>query len=171
MTNATSALFGLLGPTGDGLASIFAQMEWAEAEIAEAQARHPHKAEALWDTFLLFRATHERMSAEWVYRPHCRELLERVAAGEDTRPATDVELALGLSDQSMKAPLGTTGTTLYMRVFQRTWPDKWGTIGEDTAAYESVGGQQADMLERQLRRAARCEWRKVERAASERIAA
>src|SRR3546814_9596559 len=37
-----------------------------------------------------------RMKTEVIFRAHAHELLERVASGEDTRPATAVEIIIGL---------------------------------------------------------------------------
>ncbi len=66
------------------LGPIFEAMEWAEDEITQAQQRHPAKADLQWTTFKLLVPTHDLMRTEFVYRSHVRELLERVACGEDT---------------------------------------------------------------------------------------
>ena len=107
------------------LDGIFRAMEIAEEEIAAARRRHPEKAAILWDCFMLlnrpplFRNLHPA-----IYRHHCRELLERVVAGEDTRYATDAELLVALCRASLKAPLMDTAEVLYVRLFQRIFPDQ-----------------------------------------------
>jgi hypothetical protein len=84
------------GSTGADLGRIldrcFAEMEWAEDEIKQAQERHPDAAAKLWNTFMLIQGTHELMNTELVYRAHARALLERAYAGEDCRLPTDVEI-------------------------------------------------------------------------------
>jgi hypothetical protein len=138
---------------GRMLDSCFAQMEWAEDEIKQAQQRHPDAAAKLHDTFLLIQGTHELMGTEFVYRAHACELLERVYAGEDCRPPTDVEIVCGLSEASLRAPLNTAAITLYMRLFARLFPDKAPFADLDESAYEHVAGDAADHLYRQVKRA------------------
>jgi hypothetical protein len=65
---------------GGSLAGIFERMEWAEEEIEQARARHPQHADRIYHAFLLLRPNEalHRMQTEFVYRSHCRELLDRV---------------------------------------------------------------------------------------------
>lgn len=145
------------GSSGTGLGRMldrcFAQMEWAEDEITQAQQRHPDSVAKLWKTFLLIQGTHELMGTEFVYRAHARELLERVHAGEDCRPPTDVEIVCGLSEASLRAPLNTAAVTLYMRLFAQLFPDKAPFAGLDETAYEHVAGGGADELYSTVKRA------------------
>lgn len=138
---------------GRVLDRCFAQMEWAEDEIKQAQQRHPDAAAKLHDTFLLIQGTHELMGTEFVYRAHARELLERVYAGEDCRSPTDVEIVCGLSEASLRAPLNTAAITLYMRLFARLFPDKAPFASLDESAYEHVAGDAADHLYSEVKRA------------------
>src|SRR4051794_21712298 len=86
-------------------ASTFAAIDWAEEEIAAAQRRHPHQADAIWHTFKILtpRDIGPGMGTEFVYRGFARELLDRVAAGADLRPATAAEVLLILVDTSLRA--------------------------------------------------------------------
>jgi hypothetical protein len=94
-----------------------------------------------------------------VYRTHCRELLDRVAAGADTRPATDAEKLAVLSAASQTAPLNGGAETLYARRF----PDIFSGAGEvlDIQAYEKVHGTRADEYEALLIRKLAQPWRTI----------
>jgi hypothetical protein len=87
------------------MADAFERMEWAEQEIAAAQARHPQQAGRIWHSFSLFQPNPGlgRMTSEMVYRSHCREILDRVAAGEDTRPGTAAEGCCALRNTSLQS--------------------------------------------------------------------
>jgi hypothetical protein len=151
------------GSTGSDFGRLldrcFAQMEWAEDEIKQAQGRHPEAAAKLWDTFRLLRGTHELMNTEFVYRAHARELLERVCGDEDCRWPTDVEIVCGLSEASLRAPLNTKAVTLYMRLFARLFPNKAPFEGLDASAFEHVAGDGADDLYTEVKRASRTQQR------------
>lgn len=167
MTN-TPALDALreLGAGGlaDTLDACFDQMAWCEEEIESAKARHPEASERIWASFKLLHAQSPLMDQEVVYRGHCRELLDRVAAGEDTREATNAEMAGVLSQFSLEHPLNAAASTLYMRVFVRAFPDKSGLAfdARDLKHEERMHGSEADDLERQLRRKARVADRTLE---------
>lgn len=136
--DAVSTLFPLLmaavhdlldGGSGDiftVLAKAFGHMDWAEEEIEAARARHPRHADRLWHSFSLLvpQAGLERMASEFVYRSHCRELLDRVAAGEDTRPGTAAEVCCAMRNTSLLAPFTSAAAGLYMRMWQAArFPD------------------------------------------------
>jgi hypothetical protein len=144
------------------LGSIFAAIDWAEDEIAKARKRHPRKPE-LWATFDLLLATHELMRTEFVYRAHCRELLERVAAGQDTRPATDAEVAIACAGASELAPLTQPAIGLYFRVWSRAFPAHAVVDSQTRSHYEALHGPQIDELENTTRRKARQDWRRFDR--------
>jgi hypothetical protein len=139
--------FSQLGP-------IFQQMEWAEEEIELAQRLHPVQADLLWTTCRLLVPTHELMRTEFVYRSHCRELLERVADGQDTRPGTSAEVAIACSQTSLLAPLTTSGTGLYLRAWAKAFPDR--PIADDSsdrlAHHEALKGDVVDEHEAMVRR-------------------
>ena len=101
------------------MASAFELVEWAEEEIETARARHPQHADRIHHSFLLLRPNTglDRMKSEMVYRSHCRELLDRVAAGEDTRPGTAAEVCCAMLNTSLLAPLTSAATGLYMRMW------------------------------------------------------
>ena len=160
MTTATTvnpkmakALDGVLGAGVSGmLAGLFEQMEWAEDEITKAQRRHPARADLIYHSFSLLTPKHELMGTEFVYRSHCAELLNRVAAGTDTRPGTAAEVACACCDASQVAPLTSTAAGLYARMWQQAFPghgDQWTDSGEH---YEALHGSQIDDLERWSRR-------------------
>lgn len=61
--------------------------------------------------------THERMRQEFVFRSHCREPPDRVAAGLTPVPGTAAEVALAVMHASQKAPLNTAAFGLYIRMW------------------------------------------------------
>jgi len=117
-TTATTAT-EILGELGRELGAIFDRMGWAEDEIAQAQARHPEHADRIYHAFSLLSGgqASERMGVETVYRAHVREILERVAAGEDTRPGTAIEVVIGLLAAAERAPLSHEGFGLCARLW------------------------------------------------------
>lgn len=142
-----------LGPRHVGL---------AQAEIWAAIERHPDKAEALVNATRLLKPTHERMreGAEFVYRGHVRELLDRVAAGEDTRPGTAAEVVLVCSDTSKLAPFTTAAAGLQGRMWELAFPDQriWAD-SERQKHYEGLKSSEIDNLERATREKIAQRWR------------
>lgn len=150
--------------------SVLDRCMWAEDEIEAAQRRHGERDRGpLWNSFRLLKPTHERAWPELVYRAHCRELLDRVAAGVDTRPATDAEKISVLSAASQTAPLNSGAETLYLRIGSRLFPGIFESIGDvlDVQAYEKVHGSRADDYEAQLVRKLDQSWRKIGDTAEE----
>ncbi|WP_067903735.1 hypothetical protein [Nocardia vaccinii] len=90
------------------------------------------------------------MSTEFVYRSHARELLERVAAGADTRPGTAAEVAAAMMATSLAAPLNSTGVGLYLRMWRKAGFLAVGDSGRDY--YEDVVGPLIDDAESTTRR-------------------
>lgn len=137
------------------LGDIFAMMTWAEEEIAAAQRRHPERADVLWHSFRLLKiqdAYTGRMSVEQVYRSHAREILDRVAHGTDTRPATAAELVVGLFAAAETAPLRHEGFALTARMWQRAGlPDNDG-FRHALPHLESLGAARLDRDEAEARR-------------------
>ncbi len=146
----------------DLIDSTLDQCAWADEEIEAAQLRHGEPDRGpLWRSFSLLRPTHDRPWPELVYRIHCRELLDRVAAGADTRPATDAEKLAVLSAASQAAPLNGGAETLYLRLGTRHFPDIFKAAGEvlDIRAYETVHGSRADEYEADLTKKLTQPWR------------
>jgi hypothetical protein len=163
-------LDALFGDMADLIDSVLGRCLWADEEIEAAQARHGERDRGpLWNSFRLLRPTHERAWPELVYRAHCRELLDRVAAGIDTRPATDAEKLAVLSAASQTAPLNSGAETLYLRIGTRMLPGIFDGIGDvlDVQAYEKVHGSRADEYEAQLARKLAQPWRRVDATAEE----
>jgi hypothetical protein len=138
-----TALGALFDGIGELIDAVLGRSIWAEEEIEAAQRRHGEKDRGpLWHSFRLLRATHEREWPELVFRAHCREVLDRVAAGYDTRPATDAEKLVVLSAASQTAPLNGGAETLYLRIGARMLPHIFDGVCDvlDVQAYEKVHG-------------------------------
>jgi hypothetical protein len=158
MPEFTSGARSLLGdPLSDTLSDAFDQTDWAEDEIEQARKLHPECADALYHAFKLLAPTailQQARPAEFVYRSHYRELLERVASGQDTRPATDAEIACACCETSLAVPLNTAATGLYIRIWQRAFPGHRSTFKDldDAGHYEAIAGSAIDDLETETRR-------------------
>lgn len=159
----------------DEIVSALAPMETAEEEILAAQQRHgedPPVRDAddrivgepgpIWRAFSLLRPT--RDMPEFVYRSHCREILDRVAEGEDTRPATDAEMCLALRDVTLATPVRSSTVGLYARLFARAFPEQAGdALGgmAETVHYEALHSDQMDEEEAWMCRQLRQDWRRA----------
>lgn len=157
--------------------TAFSMMEIAESEIEFAQFRHGEKPVVrdetgkvvgpkgrLWRSFRLLAPTGEMSDrAEFVYRAHCIQILDRVAAREDTREASDAEMMLALGQASMAAPLKASAAGLYLRLFARAFPAQatqiWGELDRSAQDYDRLYSSQIDEDEAWLRRKARQDWR------------
>jgi hypothetical protein len=167
--NMLTAMDSLVPGFKSGMSGIIDQlryMEIAEEEIAKARGGNtePDNDDPLWRAFRLLSQSRFKM-VDFVYRGHCQELLERIAKGDDTRPATDAEMAHGLCETSLEAPMKESAVALYMRIFHRRFPEQAKRIwdpdddGETYDAYEKVHGVEADQDERWLRKKMRLDWR------------
>lgn len=138
---------------------VFAAMEWAEDEIAAAGRRHPGQADEIWHTFgiLTPRDIGPGMGTELVYRGHARELLDRVAASADLRPATAAEVLLVLVATSLRTPMHGSGAGLYFRMWQKAFPEHPMTVehAETQVHYERLHGARIDEFEAELRHSLR----------------
>ncbi len=142
----STALTGLLEDVSRGLAGLFEQMDWAEDEIEQAMRRSSSDSDTLCHCFILLTPTHELMGQEWVYRSHCREILNRVINGQDTRSGTAAELCCNLCDASQAAPMTTSGTGLYFRMWSQAFPSKRHVMGSGEH-YEAIAGSAIDEAE------------------------
>ncbi|WP_233163791.1 hypothetical protein, partial [Glycomyces salinus] len=143
------------------LAGIFERIDIAETEITKAVERHPHAADRLWHAFKLLTPTHERMDHEPVYRAHCRELLDRVAEDDDTRPATAAEICCAMFDISKVTPLSSLAMGLYMRAWLKAGLPDIAKIAEDSEHHEALERSRIDQYEHDTRRALAVDTRKL----------
>jgi hypothetical protein len=152
------SLEDIIATTDHQVVSTLRLISWAENEIEAAQARHPQIAERLWHSFTLLAPA---LPLRWnprVYRAHCRELLERVAANLDTRPGTAIECCLVLSEVSLRVPLSAGAAGLYARLWRSAGlpPD---ALSDSSAGYEARHADRIDELEHSLRGRLRQTWR------------
>lgn len=145
----------LLGDGASGLlaslASLSDQIEWGEDEINKATQRHPHAVDTLYHSFPLLRGTSDRMSTEFVYRAHARELLDRVAPGGDTRPGTAAEVCCAMLQASLLAPLRSSAMGLYMRMWQAAGFPEIDGFAEGSRHHEALEASTIDDHERLAR--------------------
>lgn len=138
---------------GVDVAGIFDQMEWADDEIQKATRRHPRHTEQIDHSFPLLRPNSdlERMNSEMVYRAHCSELLDRVAAGEDTRPGTAAEVCCAMLDTSLRTPITSEATGLYMRMWLAAGFPDIADVGEASRHHEALEPSRIDAAEQEAR--------------------
>jgi hypothetical protein len=136
------------------LTGIFDSMSWAEEEIEKARARHPRHADRIYHSFMLLtpNLSLEAMSTEFVYRSHCRELLDRVADGTDTRPATAAEICCLMCTTSQAAPLTSAAAGLYMRMWRAAHFPTHPAFTEAGLHHEALEETRIDDLEQLARR-------------------
>lgn len=132
-------LQALVAGVSTDLAPVFEAFDWAEDEIERACARHPRHTDVLFHGFSLLAMTADRMATEWVYRSHCRELLDRVVAGADTRPGTAAEVCCAMLLVSKATPMTPAATGLYIRM--------WRTAGFPEIDLLTARGQHYEALE------------------------
>ncbi|MFY1688146.1 hypothetical protein [Plantactinospora sp. WMMB782] len=155
----TPFIESLMGDLMGQLESAFAAMEWAEEEIEAARKRHPEADDRIWKSFLLLQPTHDLMRVEMTYRAHCRELLDRVAAGEDTRPGTAAECCIALCETSQAGPLRESAAGLYFRMWEKAGLTKLEGSSDVLVHYEALKGATIDRDEAWLRNKLRQDWR------------
>ena len=163
MDSTTASAADILGEVTQSLDGIFERMAWAEDEIARAQARHPEHADKLFHSFSLLSGAQgsERMGMEAVYRAHARELLERVAVGEDTRPGTAVEVIIGLLAAATVAPLSHAGFALCARLWILAGLPDHEEFTDKLQHLEALHADRTDREETDARRACRSDDRKL----------
>lgn len=146
-------LRGLVAAVEGTVGSVLGAMDWAEDEITQATARHPAAWDVLYHAHALL-VPGDGMGVEWVYRSHARELLERAAAGRDTRPGTAAEVVLVCSRTSALAPFHTSAVGLFLRAWALAFPDRADVAGSvlDRQHYEALRADQIDDLEAETRR-------------------
>lgn len=135
------------------LAPVFDMMEWGEDEISQARQRHPDHEDMLYHSFSLLNRAHDGMGAEFVYRSHARELLERVADRTDTRLATDAEMIVVLCSAAQVAPLNATGMGLVFRLWHHAFPNISIDLDDDQQHREALYGSTIDAAEAGAREA------------------
>ncbi|GAA5091384.1 hypothetical protein [Nocardia iowensis] len=144
-----------LGFIVDGLAL----MDVTEDEIAKAQIRHhPRLSDLLWHSSSLLKPTHPSMfRSEFVYRAHCRELLDRVAAGTPTEYGTAAEVCLAVLAVATVTPINTAAMGLHLRMWKLAGLPALGGPGENLPHYEAIAGSKIDDLETTARKKLRVE--------------
>lgn len=131
-------LLEFLGRRGDKVRGLFALIAIAEEEIRVARKQHPRAEFAIQKSFALL-APDARLFPDKhvdVYRAHCRELLDRVAAGaskQELRLGTRAEVLCVMSGFSFEHPPGPQGAALLSTLFAEIFPEKAEEFGEAEA--------------------------------------
>jgi hypothetical protein len=154
-----------LGIAGGAITNTLEQAEWAQEEIEKAQRRHGEEGRdgPIWNSFLRLHDRRGIMQSEVVYRAHCRELIERVVVGGDLTDPTAVEMMVPIMEASLRAPLDSAATGLYLRLFARALPDEaerlFTEMGRTVGDYERIHGERMDDVEVYLRDKLKQSWR------------
>lgn len=134
--------------------TTFERVDIAEEEIQAAKLRFPARASEIHSAFACLCPTDPiRDLSDDVFHFHCRELLERVAKGQDLRPGTTAELLGLLSNASQMVPPTRVSALLYQELFSRLYPDgPIGCRGVVMSELEPFERDEMLSLERRLRR-------------------
>jgi hypothetical protein len=89
----------------------FDLMEITERLIKRAGGKPGNRA---WEAFKLLSPGRLIEFSDELYEAHCREVIDNLMTGKDTRPGTDAEVAVLLHDLSLKAPLNAS----YLRAYE-----------------------------------------------------
>lgn len=131
-------------PNKSLVADVFRRIEEAERLI---RARFP--VEEPPGIFSLLMPSAEFQSRPFeLYAAHARELVDRVADGKALDLATDAEVLLALSAQSLKAPLNRDGHLVMETLFARILPGRVDTASPP----ESYPGHLEELLGEMRRR-------------------
>lgn len=138
---------------GLDIGGILDQARWADQEIQAAISRHPEHAGRLERSFLLLRPNTclERMNSKTVYQAHCREILDRVAAGEDTRLGTAAEICCAMAETSLRTPITSEAAGLYMRMWRAAGLPDVADIREAARHHEALEPSRIDDCEQEAR--------------------
>jgi len=138
----------ILTETRSALEPIFERIAIAEGQISAAKERDPANAERYDASFMLLVPT-DTILSDRLYTHHCREILGRVAVGEDTRPGTNAEVLGALSMATNIAPPGRTLSLAYARLFEEIMPEH-GELADtltDSVGKEHYPGDVDELIE------------------------
>ncbi|MGH3403813.1 MAG: hypothetical protein ACRDRJ_15140 [Streptosporangiaceae bacterium] len=146
-----AAIAELLARVQAEVTGAAALVDVAEDEIGQAAARHPQAADHLFHSFRLLLPAFDARAwgTEFVLRAHCRELLERVARGEDTRPGTNAECLLAISQVAVEVPLNGAAAGFCFRMWSGAFPGH--ELSDRGQHYEALYGSAIDDIERWTR--------------------
>jgi len=139
----------------------FQQMQWALDEIDAAAGRHGEtdKNGPIHSAFPLLACVDQPyMAPEQIFRAHCVEMLDRVAAGENTQPPTEAEMFGLLVDVSKFQPFCGGLTALYLTLADKITPQAvkefmaldLDNSPEDVAEYKREFAEDAENHREQL---------------------
>lgn len=161
----------VLGQLAAGYDEAFRWVGIYDDEARAAIARHPDAADVFCHTGQLLARPYWLTAAqpfaggdnETAYRGYVRELAERLATGQDTRPGTAVEILLALArfTAEVKAPAVIKG--LYHRMWMQAFPDhpETAAAAEVLAWDDRDDGSGIRELEAEMRRRLRQPRRKL----------
>ena len=133
--------------------TALAALDWAEEEITQAITRHPSKRDQFFHSYPVLAPSTILFPVEFVYRGHFREILERIATGQDTRPGTAAEACCLLAEVSKATPFPPYGHGLYFRLWAKAFPGHQQLVPDSQLNhYEALFGPKIDKLEGDIRK-------------------
>jgi hypothetical protein len=137
---------GIMG-IGSRVTRVFDYMQIAEEEIQSAMERHEDAVLELNGSFMdLYPGPLLLGLAESVYRAHCRQILESIAAGTGRPLATWAEMCAVLSDLGLNTRLGRIADIAYHIAFSRVCPDEYKSIGNEDFPWSEYEQGEAEKL-------------------------
>ena len=128
-------------------------VDWTEDEIDKAMKRYSEQADRIFhaSALLVPILSSRAWGVEFVVRGHCRELLDRVGTGGNTKRGTAAECCIVMSEVSKGVPLHGAASGFYLRMWGLAFPDH--KVWDDGAVHhEALYSGQMDDLERDVRR-------------------
>jgi len=138
------------------IARAFRQMKIAEDSIKRAQQKYSDKEDEIFNSFMLLQPGNALEGCpDTLYEVHCSEILDRVAAGEDTRPGTNAEILWIFHSTSLLGPTSADFGEAYRQVFAETFPDNELSTSKsfEMLGYESFPGAAKEIIEGTRKRA------------------
>lgn len=141
---------------GSEIHRAFHFMSIAEDAITAGKRRHPTKAAEIHkQAFMAVQPYHSEFwkAPDEVFRAHCAEIVDRIAAGANgikLDVATDAEILFGLYSASQKAPPGDHFSLLYQRLFVKIFP-KQTIVKKDDAMFRESWPQAVEEMYYQFR--------------------
>lgn len=134
-------VFDNFGPVKNVFTRAFEDMAIAEEEIRRAKQVHPEHSEDMEKAFILLKRT-DVLKSEELYRRHMREILKRVANGQDCRLATKAEVLASLSEFSLQQVVNKAGSLVMAQLMETVMGDVAGVLDVVSGLRASAGREE-----------------------------
>lgn len=133
---------------------VFGLMEIAEKEIEAGERRHPKSALDIHQAFLALQpySTDFGHRHPSLYRNHCREIIDRIAAGESLEPPTNAEMFSATMWVFTGFPVTEVGGAIAVELGLRAMPEAVEGAYSDGILPRELWPGQVDIVLEEMRR-------------------